>query len=149
MITALTLNIGQYHECWCPGSLSRQDINGHDIDYVEYVGFGLTWKRILSTCVIPVWSNDMRYKYMIMFPLQNLAHKVNSMAPGRCGSYFKSIICKFIIQNNSLGTHCEIALRWTPQNLTNEKSTLVQVMAWCRQATSHYLNQCWPRSLSP
>ena len=28
------------------------------------------------------------------------------------------------------------------------KSTLVQVMAWCRQATSHYLSQCWPRSLS-
>ena len=22
-------------------------------------------------------------------------------------------------------------------------STLVQVMAWCHQATSHYLNQCW------
>ena len=22
-------------------------------------------------------------------------------------------------------------------------------MAWCRQATSHYLNHCWPRSLSP
>ena len=29
------------------------------------------------------------------------------------------------------------------------KSTLVQVMAWCRQATSHYLSQCWPRSQSP
>ena len=28
-------------------------------------------------------------------------------------------------------------------------SILVQVMAWCRQATSHYLIQCWPRSLSP
>ena len=25
-------------------------------------------------------------------------------------------------------------------------STLVQVMAWCRQATNHCLNQCWPRS---
>ena len=24
-----------------------------------------------------------------------------------------------------------------------------QVMAWCRQATSHYMNQCWPRSVSP
>ena len=24
-----------------------------------------------------------------------------------------------------------------------------QVMACCRQATSHYLNQCWPRSVSP
>ena len=34
-------------------------------------------------------------------------------------------------------------------NLTDDKSTLVQVMAWCRQATSHYLSQCWPRSMSP
>ena len=25
----------------------------------------------------------------------------------------------------------------------NLQSTLVQVMAWCRQATSHYLRQCW------
>ena len=31
----------------------------------------------------------------------------------------------------------------------DDMSTLVQVMAWCRQATSHYLSQCWPRSLSP
>ena len=28
-----------------------------------------------------------------------------------------------------------------PQNLANEKSTLLQVMAWCHQAASHYLNQ--------
>ena len=34
-------------------------------------------------------------------------------------------------------------------DLADEKSTLVQVMAWCHQATSHYLSQCWPRSLSP
>ena len=34
---------------------------------------------------------------------------------------------------------------WTSND---DQSTLVQVMAWCRQATSHYLNQCWPRSLS-
>ena len=34
-------------------------------------------------------------------------------------------------------------------DLTEHKSTLVQVMAWCRQATSHYLSQCWPRSMSP
>ena len=36
-----------------------------------------------------------------------------------------------------------------PQDLTDDKSTLVQVMAWCRQATNHYLSQCWPTSLSP
>ena len=31
----------------------------------------------------------------------------------------------------------------------DDQSTLVQVMAWCRQATSHNLSQCWPRSISP
>ena len=36
-----------------------------------------------------------------------------------------------------------------PLDLTDDKSTLVQVMAWCHQATSHYLGQCWPRSMSP
>ena len=34
-------------------------------------------------------------------------------------------------------------------DLTDDKSTLAQVMAWCHQATSHYLSQCWPRSMSP
>ena len=34
-------------------------------------------------------------------------------------------------------------------DLTEDKSTLIQVMAWCRQAASHYLGQCWPRSVSP
>ena len=36
-----------------------------------------------------------------------------------------------------------------PQDLTDDKSTLVQVMAWYREATSHYLSQCWSRSMSP
>ena len=38
-------------------------------------------------------------------------------------------------------------LRRIPQDLTDDKSTLVQVMAGCRQATSHYQSQCWPRSM--
>ena len=36
-------------------------------------------------------------------------------------------------------------LAWTL--ITNEKSLLLQAMAWCGQATSHYLDQCWPRGL--
>ena len=36
-----------------------------------------------------------------------------------------------------------------PQGLTDDESTLVQAMAWCLQATSHYLSQCWLNSLSP
>ena len=57
------------------GSLRRQDISSHDIDYVEYVGPGLTWVRILSTCVVSMWSDDIKCKYMFMFPLKNLARK--------------------------------------------------------------------------
>ena len=47
------------------------------------------------------------------------------------------------------GISCEIVLIWMSLDLNYEKSTLVQVMAWCHQATSHYLSQCWPRSLLP
>ena len=34
------------------------------------------------------------------------------------------------------------------QNTFDDKSTLVWVNAWCRQVTSHYLSQCWPRTKS-
>ena len=34
-----------------------------------------------------------------------------------------------------------------PANLVDDKSTLVQVMAWCHQETSYYMNWCWPRFL--
>ena len=40
------------------------------------------------------------------------------------------------------------ALRWMSQYLTGDRSTLIQVMAWCCQAPIHYLNQCWPRYIS-
>ena len=51
--------------------------------------------------------------------------------------------------NGGRGFSYEIALRWMPLDLTDDKSTLFQVMAWCHQATSHYLSQCWSRSMSP
>ena len=45
-------------------------------------------------------------------------------------------------QISSLSTCCEIAFMWMLQNFANANSTLGQVMAWCRQAASHYLSQC-------
>ena len=47
------------------------------------------------------------------------------------------------------GISLEIAHRCLSQDFTDDKSTLVQVMVWCHQATNHYLSQCCPRSLSP
>ena len=43
----------------------------------------------------------------------------------------------------------EIAFRWMSLHVTDVKASSVQVMAWCHQATSHYLYQCWPRSVVP
>ena len=82
----LTLNVrGQSYLCltrsisWllmtCSCSLRRHDISTHDIDYVEMVSPCLTWWRIPTTCVISMWSNDIKCKCMFLFPLKNLACK--------------------------------------------------------------------------
>ena len=55
-----------------------------------------------------------------------------------------SISCYWLVSSY----HLRI-MPWMPRDLTDDKSTLVQVMALCRQATSHYLNQCWSSSMSP
>ena len=78
-----------------------------------------------------------------------LSKEVNLWAPGRFEFKFSLVIFKPILVNGGWGISYWIALRWMPQDLTDDKSTLVQVIAWCRQATSHYLSQCWPRSMSP
>ena len=53
-----------------------RDISGlHCIDYVEYLGPGLTWGRILSTYIVSMWRNDIKCNYMFMFPLKILARK--------------------------------------------------------------------------
>ena len=74
---------------------------------------------------------------------------VNSLAPGRFQWNFTWIIVQLILVTDGLSISFEIVLLWMSLYLIDDKSTLVQVMAWCRQATSHYLSQCWPRSLPP
>ena len=73
----------------------------------------------------------------------------NSLAPERFQFNLSYVIVKLTLVNGGWGIFNEIAHWWMPLDLTDDNSTLVQVMAWCRQATSHYLIQCWPRSLSP
>ena len=73
----------------------------------------------------------------------------NSLAPGRFGCDFKNSIFNLILLIGILRSLYDNAFRWMPRNITDDKSTLIQVMAWCHQATSHYLSQCWPRSMSP
>ena len=42
-----------------------------------------------------------------------------------------------------------LRFRWMPQNPIDDESAVVHVMARCYHATSHYLSQCWPRSMLP
>ena len=74
---------------------------------------------------------------------------VDSLAPGRFKVNFRWVIFKLILVVNDWGMSCETALIWMSLDHIYGELTLVQTMAWCRQATSHYLSQCWPRSLSP
>ena len=74
---------------------------------------------------------------------------LNSLAPSRFCLNFRWVIFKQILVIDGWVISCEITLRWMSQGLTDDKSTLVQVMSWCRQATRHYLSQCWRISLSP
>ena len=75
--------------------------------------------------------------------------QINPLAPGKFEWNFICAIFKQILVIDSWGISSEITLIWMPLGFTDDQSALVQVMAWCHQETSHYLSQCWPRSLSP
>ena len=90
----------------------------------------------MAHCLISIFLNQC----LLLF---------NSLTPGRPGCHFKSAIFNLVLLNGFSRSSNDNAPRWMPWDLTDDKSTLVQVMAWCRQATSHYLNQCWPSSMSP
>ena len=57
------------------------------------------------------------------------------------GKFIQSIL-ELILMIIGWGITCEIVLRWMTVNITHDKSILVQVMAWCHQATNHELIQC-------
>ena len=92
---------------------------------------------------------DNIFKFVFLYTHGTSTWRVNSLASEKCSCNFKLVIFKFISRIIILSISCNIALRWMPEYLTDNKSTLVQVMAWCRQVPSHCLNQCWPSSMMP
>ena len=74
---------------------------------------------------------------------------IKSLAPGGFDYSLKLVNFKLISTINIWSIFSVKLLSGECHNTTDHYSTLVQVMAWCPQATSHYLSQCWPRSLLP
>ena len=116
---------------------------------VEYFPCYFTWRPSMETTPpaeswFPCWMPRKHWKYSTA-----MWFCFNSLAPGKFEWNFRYLIFQMISVIDGWSISCELALRWMSLDLTDDKSTLVQVMASCRQATSHYLNQFWPKSLSP
>ena len=134
-----------------------------DIDYVwcwmwfYYHTLGLLWYMLIYD---EAWkTGEFIGRQWLDLVMMNLFRKhnkrwimicvINSLAPGRSECDSENVIFNLVLLIGIFRSSLDNALWWMPQYLTDDESTLVQVMAWCHQATSHYLSQCWPRSLSP
>ena len=69
-----------------------------------------------------------------------IVYGINPLAPGAFKWNFTYVMFSLILVIDGRGIYREIVLREMSSDLTDDKSTLVQVMAWCHQATSHYLS---------
>ena len=112
---------------------------------------------------VMTWKHFLQYKPLCRKTPSRFPHKgpvmqgfdvglvtlINSLTPGESELNFRYAIFKWILVIDGWGISCKTALIWMSLDLTDDQSTLVHVMAWCCQATSHHLSQCWPRSLSP
>ena len=88
-------------------------------------------------------------KWWVVFAHNVMLRSINPLAPERSECDSKNGLFNLVLLIGIIRSFHDNALWWMPQDLTDDKSTLVQVMAWCRQATSHYLSQCWLSPLSP
>ena len=107
--------------------------------FVPYVVIFTIWSIFIdSTRKMHPWRC-----YMLGYGSRGILN-INYLTPGRREEMWQGYSLSKIKFMSSFWS----ALSWMPQNFTNEKSTLLQVMDWCHLATSHYLSKCWPRSVS-
>ena len=126
----------------------------HQSNYLEYTSTFNSYSFCYKPyqCILKSYYRDFSRGHRVY---------INSLDPFRCDSNLKSVNSEHMIGINSLAPgNFELNFRhviftdcsdWWLRHLlwncfdmsldfTDDQSTLVQVMAWCRQATSHYLN---------
>ena len=109
---------------------------------------GFVKDYIIISHIIVVFNFESD-KSLTGIPLWYLIEKNISISPWEVGVNFYLSNFHANFTTDCWGISCKIAVRLMLLDLIDEYSTLVQAMARCRQATSHYLSQCWPRSMSP
>ena len=88
------------------------------------------WRHILGRTDegIPAWSFGIGYILL----WRETGWKSLTLTPGKSGCDFKKSIFNLVSLTGTCKTSNANTLRWMPWDLTDGKSTLVQVMAWCR-----------------
>ena len=87
-----------------------------------------SWGWWLETLSRPLWRH--RNVSIICFN-----EEVNSLATRKFEWSLRPVIFKQILVIDGWGISGEIILIWMSLDVTDDQSTLVHVMAWCRQAT--------------
>ena len=105
-------------------SYSRTDLNYLRLAHV---------KKLYKLCISLYFLKNLTCKGKTYWPLGDVVVILNVCCWNPCGSWALLVNCSQVNATNT----------------SDGMITLVQVMAWCCQATSHYLSQCWPRSMLP
>ena len=149
------------NQCWliisnvlwhsCESIFLRRSDDNHQKNKIENCIFEITSRHPREQWVNVEKSFLLHFEfwYTTLSNITWYCMQLNSLAPGRFEWHFREVIFKLIFVIDGWDIPFEIAIRWLLLDLTDDQSTLVQVMAWCHEATSHYLSQCWPRSVSP
>ena len=101
----------------------------HELQYLAKYPMQSKYCGIISWSIIIVWVATQLVKPLSHWSLRDVAIILDQ--------WFSHTYQREISR-----TFPEIILRWMPQDLPDDQSTLVQVTALCRQATGHYLCQC-------
>ena len=127
---------------------------------IEYIHHSLKWFIIGSdkccvACSAPSHNQNQCWIIVSWNPMNKFNWNllfINSLAPGRYWNNFKKSNFQIHFMNlifQRFIWNCPQKNATWPHWWSDDGSTLVQVMAWCCQATSHYLSHCWHRSISP
>ena len=139
-------------------SLFSQHVQLYSYHHIILIAYWIKFQRHLLPIDIKSALVDVVVRHQAQGTRHHLKNKdivpicftsPQSWANGRCGSNLKLMISEHMLQitvHEYFSWNCSQGM---PQNIFDDKSTLVQAMAWYHQAKSHNLSQCWPRPLSP
>ena len=109
---------------------SRVTANWHATQYTYFWIYNKNTTYIWEdVCVVASWSKKYAYIVINQRTEINIVHSKNYTDVRALLFWFGLV---FVWSTN------------VQRGFSDDKSTLIQVMALCHQATSYYLSQCWP-----